>query len=58
MKARSRRLWTFSAAVGILLGCVLLIVGERTGHHGVRLGGALIAAAGLLCGVVRFAGRE
>jgi len=51
----SGRLWSVSAIVGIVIGALVLLVGDRSGNHGVRLLGALIMAGGCLCAVVRFA---
>jgi len=45
-------------AAGIAIGLSMLIVGDRFGRHGFRLLGALITAGGLLCAVVRFAGKD
>jgi hypothetical protein len=40
---------------GIVIGAWVLISGDRSGHHGIRLLGALIMAGGCLCAVVRLA---
>jgi len=58
MRSRSQRLWSLGAVAGLLIGLSLLIVGDRSGGHGFRLLGALITAGGLLCAVVRFAGKD
>jgi len=55
---RSQRLWSLGAVAGIAIGLSMLIVGDRFGRHGLRLLGALITAGGLLCAVVRFAGKD
>jgi drug/metabolite transporter (DMT)-like permease len=51
----ARRYWSIGAVVGIIGGTLILLAGDRFGHHGVRLLGALIMAAGCLCAVVRAA---
>jgi hypothetical protein len=48
-----RRRWSIGAVVGIGVGALVLIAGDRSGHHGIRLLGALIMAAGFLCALVR-----
>jgi len=50
-----RRLWSLFAVAGIVIGAVVLISGDRSGHHSIRLLGALIMAGGCLCAVVRLA---
>jgi len=50
-----RRCWSVGAVVGIIGGALVLLAGDRSGHHGVRLLGALIMAVGCLCAVVCFA---
>src|SRR2546425_12087212 len=44
-----RRLWSLFAVAGIVIGAVVLISGDRSGHHSIRLLGALIMAGGCLC---------
>jgi len=58
VRSRSQRLWSLGAVAGIAIGLSMLIVGDRFGRHGLRLLGALITAGGLLCAVVRFAGKD
>jgi len=58
VRPRSQRLWSLGAVGGLLIGLSILIVGDRFVGHGLRLLGALITAGGLLCAVVRFAGKE
>src|SRR2546422_8111487 len=50
-----RRLWSLFAVAGIVIGALVLISGDRSGHHSIRLLGALIMAGGCLCAVVRLA---
>jgi len=51
-------MWSIGAVAGIVIGLSKLIAGDRFGLHGLRVLGALIGGAGLLCAVVRFAGRD
>jgi hypothetical protein len=55
MTRSSRRRWSVGAIVGIGLGALILVAGDRSGHHGVRLLGAIIMAGGCLCTVIRVA---
>jgi hypothetical protein len=48
---QARRRWGIGAAVGLILGLVLLISGDRFGYHNIRVIGALVMGAGILCGV-------
>ena len=58
VKSRSQQLSGLGAVAGIAIGLAMLLVGDRFGRHGLRLLGALITAGGLLCAVVRFAGKD
>jgi len=58
VRSRSQRRWSLGAVAGIAIGLSMLLVGDRFGRHGLRLLGALITAGGLLCAVVRFAGKD
>jgi hypothetical protein len=55
MSPTARRYWSIGAVAGIVIGAWVLISGDRSGHHGIRLLGALIMASGCLCAVVRLA---
>lgn len=55
MKARSRQVWSIGAVLGIAIGVALLMAGEWLAQRGLLLGGAIVVAVGLLCGVVRVA---
>jgi hypothetical protein len=55
MTPPARRRWSIGAIVGIVVGALVLIIGDRSGNHGIRLLGALIIAGGCLCAVMRFA---
>jgi hypothetical protein len=55
MTPAARRCWNIGAIVGIVVGALVLLAGDRSGAHGIRLLGALIMAGGCLCAVVRFA---
>src|SRR2546425_10951385 len=55
MSPTARRYWSIGAVAGIVIGALVLISGDRLGHHGIRLLGALIMAGGCLCAVVRLA---
>jgi hypothetical protein len=52
MMRLSRKCWSVSAVVGIVIGTLVLLAGERSGHTGLRLVGAIIMAAGAVCAVV------
>ena len=55
MTPAARRRWSIGAIVGIVIGALVLLAGDRSGAHGIRLLGALIMAGGCLCAVVRLA---
>ena len=55
MSPTERRYWSIGAVAGIVIGALVLISGDRSGHHSIRLLGALIMAGGCLCAVVRLA---
>jgi len=55
MTPAARQRWSIGAIVGIIVGELILITGDRSGNHGSRLLGALIMAGGCLCAVMRLA---
>jgi len=55
MTPATQRRWSTGAVIGIIIGALVLVTGDRSGHHGIRLLGALIMAGGCLCAVIRLA---
>jgi len=47
MTPAARQRWSIGAIVGIIVGELILITGDRSGNHGIRLLGALIMAGRL-----------
>ncbi|PYM24546.1 MAG: hypothetical protein DMD80_23590 [Candidatus Rokuibacteriota bacterium] len=55
MTPAARQRWSIGAILGIIVGELILITGDRSANHGIRLLGALIMAGGCLCAVMRLA---